>query len=217
MDELHRMGNFNGTFLVLIGIQNSSIGTAKKISHDTRLRDIYENIEFICSAKSDFKRYREALRKSSFPCIPYLQLWVKDIEFLIESEPPFVMGKSINFDKCIQFARFVDELRGYQKRYIKIEAISCLQKWIDGLAEEVKYTSKFRKSKVDRQFEQTSEHMIDRFQSNITKYVTQMTPNLQNEIQVCITFLFMIIFYFIIRILTLHYYHHYSYFFFIII
>jgi hypothetical protein len=146
MTELTKLNNFNGMAALYSGIVRSH--TSKKTMHSLpqALRQTYEYAEQLFSDKSSHKRYREALRNATLPCIPYVGLFLIEIENLLTLQ--LVDGGQIWFERCVEVANLVGEFTKYQIPYNqfdfksrnfpleKLQLIPCVQKWLRGLVDD---------------------------------------------------------------------------------
>lgn len=90
------------------------------------------DLQTLFSYSHSYRNYRAALKSASMPCLPYLGLFLTDLNFVHESQPDKVHFIScddecmqhsssqlesglLNFHKMSQFARVCSEVQRYQK------------------------------------------------------------------------------------------------------
>jgi hypothetical protein len=186
LDILLKLKNFNGAFSIYDGIKRwKQLTPTRMMSRVPHLRQIYENAETIFSVKGNYKHYRKLLEKCTLPCVPLVDVWLMDIESLTEHEPPFKSGNFINFEKCRLFSSVLAHIRGYQQRY-HFTHISCLQKWLSGLVNEVVETVKYRKTMVSSHFVMKWFELVMRFQTLVNQSRKRNLPNMVEEKEVCL-------------------------------
>jgi len=77
---------------------------------------------------SNFSRYREALRTSPPPSVPFLGLYLTDLTFIEDGNPSFLKGSNlINFDKRTKVATVIQEIKQYQVSQYCLQDVPLIQ------------------------------------------------------------------------------------------
>lgn len=103
--------NYNAVMAIVV----ASLGSA----HVRRLSDTKELIppghlsclskmESLMDSKGNYKKYRQTLRTSPTPAVPYFGIYLKDLTFISDGNPDYLKGGIINLTKRRQVsARFL--------------------------------------------------------------------------------------------------------------
>jgi len=98
---LRKMQNFQGVMSILSGLCSSAITrlkvTLEKISQ--RATKVLKGIEVEMEATGSFKNYREAIKNSNPPVIPFLGVTLQDLTFIEEGNPDKTVDNQINWEK----------------------------------------------------------------------------------------------------------------------
>eukprot|EP01103_Thecamoeba_quadrilineata_P019456 TRINITY_DN7892_c0_g1_i1.p1 TRINITY_DN7892_c0_g1~~TRINITY_DN7892_c0_g1_i1.p1 ORF type:complete len:1077 (+),score=244.67 TRINITY_DN7892_c0_g1_i1:35-3265(+) len=117
-NKFKELNNFNGIMEVLSCIHSSSITRLKNTWAvlGKHIQDQLHEFSDLMSPKSNFKNYREALRKAKGPYVPYLGTYLTDFTFLDDCKPNAI-DSLVNFDKVKTFGLNLLEL--YHFKYIQ--------------------------------------------------------------------------------------------------
>lgn len=88
-----------------------------------------------------FKQLRDRLRASNPPCLPYLGMYLSDLTF-IEENPTILSNGLINFDKCRQIARALQEISQFQDSEYYLTLVETISQFITKSSSVVKYNDK---------------------------------------------------------------------------
>lgn len=118
--NLLELNNFNSFNAILSAMQNSAV---HRLSHTkeacgskfTKLLDAWTTL---MSPRQNSANYKAALAAAAAPAIPYLGLYLSQLTFIEEGNPPRLHGL-INFKKCRLISKVIVNLLQYQvgKRY----------------------------------------------------------------------------------------------------
>ena len=64
-------------------------------------------MESLMDSKSNHKKYRETLRTSPTPAVPYFGIYLKDLRFISDGNPDYLKGGLINLSKRRQVRKFL--------------------------------------------------------------------------------------------------------------
>jgi hypothetical protein len=159
---LIKLNNYNSSFCIRLGISESAVGSLKKYIHliRTSQRIQFETNDNLFSEKSNWKKYREIIKKVSGPCVPYLGVILSDLKSLKES---LVDGGMIHMEKCRAITSLLDDIRQLQVPYKGIEMISCVRKWMIELRDTLNHNSRHRNSIV-------TSHLKDQIEVTVTQF-----------------------------------------------
>ena len=65
----------------------------------------------VLAAKEDLKSYKEKQENSNSPCVPYLYMFLEEIQFIDSSNPDVSKGGIINFQKHQKLSRIIRHLQ----------------------------------------------------------------------------------------------------------
>jgi len=116
---LRELNNFNGLLEIISGMHHSSVDrlrrTFESISdkHKKTLLDLKQ----LLSSDKSWAVYRETLRQTSTPLIPYLGVYLSDLVFIETGNSDWWDGSVglVNFKKCRFIAKVISEITNYQQ------------------------------------------------------------------------------------------------------
>lgn len=105
---------------VLAALSNASVSRLKKTWEllPTSSSESFNDLGQVMSSQSSFKLYRERLRASAPPSIPYIGVYLSDLVFIDEGNPDTLEQSDlelVNFDKHKQVAAVIQEIQKYQQ------------------------------------------------------------------------------------------------------
>ncbi|KAI8818096.1 ras guanine nucleotide exchange factor domain-containing protein [Fimicolochytrium jonesii] len=115
---LRNSNNYNTLMAVLAGINSGAI---LRLVHTRKLlkgRQSYRNyqaLEKLMSSEHAFAAYRQALKYSELPCIPYLGVFLRDMLYIDESKDKRADG-TINLPKFLHMGDVILMIQNYQSR-----------------------------------------------------------------------------------------------------
>eukprot|EP01121_Diplochlamys_sp_Union-15-3_P015991 TRINITY_DN5365_c0_g1_i1.p2 TRINITY_DN5365_c0_g1~~TRINITY_DN5365_c0_g1_i1.p2 ORF type:complete len:177 (+),score=32.21 TRINITY_DN5365_c0_g1_i1:670-1200(+) len=97
--------------------------------------DLFHNLKDLMdgnAGEGNFADYREALRKTSPPCVPYLGLSLTDLTFLFDGNPYFVLDTKdiINFSKMRKITQIIQQTQIFQQMPYCLEPIIFIQEFM---------------------------------------------------------------------------------------
>lgn len=84
----------------------------------------FERLKKATDHSRNYSDYRQLLKQTSLPCLPFLGLYLTDLTFTDDGNPDTRNnGRLINFDKYVKTARIINDLMCYQSRYALCEVL----------------------------------------------------------------------------------------------
>jgi len=80
-------------------------------------------MENLMDTKGNHKKYREALRTSPTPAVPYFGLYLKDLTFITDGNPDNLTNGLINLNKRRQIYLLLDEIHRFQKKKYNFQKV----------------------------------------------------------------------------------------------
>lgn len=117
---LRSYGNFNSLMAMIAGINNSAISRLRDTKQNATERQGYKEFvgsELLMSSEKSFSRYRNALKLSEPPCIPYLGVFLRDLLYIDEANKDFKPDGSVNLQKFILMGDIILMIMNFQFRY----------------------------------------------------------------------------------------------------
>jgi len=87
----------------------------------------------LMSNESNYKNYRERLRGSNPPVVPYLGMYLTDLIFIENGNPDKTKENHINFDKSRLIARVIKEIQSYQQSPYNLKKIPEFEIYFNNL------------------------------------------------------------------------------------
>merc|ERR1711916_409686 len=84
MGELKKLNNFNGCMEIIAGLQSSAVYRLKNAwaRVDSKTLELYESLKDALSSSGSYKAMRNAIHMANPPCIPYLGMYLTDLNFI---------------------------------------------------------------------------------------------------------------------------------------
>eukprot|EP01117_Protostelium_nocturnum_P006591 TRINITY_DN2373_c1_g1_i2.p1 TRINITY_DN2373_c1_g1~~TRINITY_DN2373_c1_g1_i2.p1 ORF type:complete len:255 (+),score=81.52 TRINITY_DN2373_c1_g1_i2:82-846(+) len=101
--------------------------TREKLSRKSK-QDIAD-LETLMDMRGSFKRYRDVLKESDFPVLPYIGVYLTDLIF-IEEGNPLRIGRRINFSRAVYVHNVISAVQRYQQSPYNITLIPPVQAFI---------------------------------------------------------------------------------------
>ena len=94
--------NYNAVMVIVVAALGSAPvrrleGTKEQIPPESM--SCLQKIENLMDSKGNHKKYREAIRTSQTPAVPYFGIYLKDLTFISDGNPDYLKGGVINLNK----------------------------------------------------------------------------------------------------------------------
>lgn len=151
------MNNFNTLLEITSGLNSADVQRLKSTwkSLPSKYIVYFEELEDVMATQKNFKTYRDALKTSFPPVLPYFGesgrlplplllrirfllrsipgIYLRDMTFIDEGNPDYVQGDLINFEKLSLISAVLREVEAYQKVRYDIQPIPVLQNYFKNL------------------------------------------------------------------------------------
>eukprot|EP01117_Protostelium_nocturnum_P017730 TRINITY_DN7270_c0_g1_i5.p1 TRINITY_DN7270_c0_g1~~TRINITY_DN7270_c0_g1_i5.p1 ORF type:complete len:534 (-),score=166.34 TRINITY_DN7270_c0_g1_i5:955-2556(-) len=139
-DEAHELSDWDLTFAIMKGLQSEEVLKVKgneTWTHADVHFQAFEELKNTVNPRNNYKNYREALSKCNRQCVPWLALPLKEISDLEEDNPTKLSGGLINFKKCVEMAKILEEIiMKQQMRYTQINSNQDIQYWFSQVLQD---------------------------------------------------------------------------------
>ncbi|PYH92393.1 ras GEF [Aspergillus ellipticus CBS 707.79] len=97
-----------------------------------RIRSTLETMRSVMSSERNFTHYRETLRGTSPPCVPFLGIHLSDLTFTTDGNPDSTPPPEsfINFQKRTKIASILHEMQTYQNMPYTLYPVAEIQEFI---------------------------------------------------------------------------------------
>jgi len=96
-----------------------------------KINALLESLRELIASTKNFGLYRETLHAANPPCIPFLGVYLTDLNFIDEGIPSVVKNTElINFTKRIRNAEVIRDIQQYQNVPYTLNPVPDLQEWI---------------------------------------------------------------------------------------
>ncbi|KAI9089827.1 ras guanine nucleotide exchange factor domain-containing protein [Phlyctochytrium arcticum] len=120
---LRNLNNYNTLMAVLAGVNSAAVlrlrQTRKLLQNRQSYRE-YQALEKLMSSEKSFALYRQTLRKSDLPCIPYLGVFLRDLLYIDENKDRRPDG-TINLPKFLLMGDVILKIQNFQLRTYAIQ------------------------------------------------------------------------------------------------
>lgn len=125
--------NYNAVMAIVV----ASLGSA----HVRRLSDTKELIppghlsclskmESLMDSKGNYKKYRQTLRTSPTPAVPYFGIYLKDLTFISDGNPDYLKGGIINLTKRRQVFMLLEGIHRFQRKRYNFQEVSEIKTYL---------------------------------------------------------------------------------------
>jgi len=123
-ENLKQLKNFQTLFAVLTGLNSSVVTRLNQtfLEIAPRSRETLNDLMQIISREENYKNYREFLRYSALPCLPFGDVILKDL-LAIEDTHPDHINNLVNFQKRQLLYRAITGIQGYQQRPFNLQPV----------------------------------------------------------------------------------------------
>lgn len=119
--RLLQSSNFSGMFGIYSGLVHPAITrlektmklVEKKLKKEEKVREMTDTVAQVYSPENDYMRYRGMLQQAPPSCIPWMELFVKDLSGVLSDGEIYVDGL-VNFAKCRKIAALVNVVKNCQ-------------------------------------------------------------------------------------------------------
>uniref|UniRef100_A0A6B2KX29 Ras-GEF domain-containing protein n=1 Tax=Arcella intermedia TaxID=1963864 RepID=A0A6B2KX29_9EUKA len=123
--ELRKINNFNGEMEIVSGLNRTPI---YRLSDTKRLLQHYKNFHEELDSSRSFAKLRQAIREANPPCIPYMGMYLTDLNFIEEGNKDYIpKTQLINFFKIRLISGKIKEIRTYQNQGYDFKEIPEIQ------------------------------------------------------------------------------------------
>jgi len=120
--DLHSIGNFNGVMEIISGLNRGPVyrlkGTTSVLAEKHKITyGHWQELITLTDATKSYANLRKALREVDPPCLPYLGMYLTDINFIEDGNKNTFPGtKLINISKRRMIAETLKDIRQYQQK-----------------------------------------------------------------------------------------------------
>ncbi|KAL4893715.1 ras guanine nucleotide exchange factor domain-containing protein [Aspergillus ambiguus] len=95
-----------------------------------RIRETLQEMRDLMASDKNFARYRETLRQTNPPCVPFLGIYLTDLTFIDDGIPDMVSPGMINFSKRSKTADILHDMQQYQNMPYNLQPVAELQEFV---------------------------------------------------------------------------------------
>jgi len=112
-----KLNSFNTALEIIAGLNMISIQRLKKTwkGLQSKTRKKFDRLEELLSHHQNYQLYRETLRFTPVPALPYFGLFMRDLAFTDAGNQTFLENNKINMTKMAMIASIVKDIQHYQK------------------------------------------------------------------------------------------------------
>jgi len=130
-EHLRALNNFSTLMAFLGGFNNAAV-TRLKFTRQllpNRSLVVLGDLEKVMSVDQSYKIYRESLKVSNPPCIPYLGTHLSDLTFIDEGNPDLISGL-INIGKWVLTYKQIADIHKYQNIAYNLRRVEGIAKFV---------------------------------------------------------------------------------------
>eukprot|EP00026_Physarum_polycephalum_P002010 Phypoly_transcript_02014.p1 GENE.Phypoly_transcript_02014~~Phypoly_transcript_02014.p1 ORF type:complete len:251 (-),score=24.10 Phypoly_transcript_02014:142-894(-) len=127
--------NYNGLMEILSGLNMTAIHRLKRTwgALAPKSLAIFRDLNQLMSPDSNFKAYREVLKKlnnTTHPRVPYLGRYLTDLVFAEDAMSLHLQNGLIHFWKCKSIAQIIWDLTAHQKQSYTFNSVPLIQSYL---------------------------------------------------------------------------------------
>lgn len=119
--------NYNAVTAIVVAALNSApvrrLEGTKELIPPEYLSWMHK-MENLMDSRGNHKKYRETLRTSPTPTVPYFGIYLKDLTFISDGNPDYLKGGVINLSKRRQVYVLLEEIHRFQKKRYNIQEVN---------------------------------------------------------------------------------------------
>ncbi|KAJ3046093.1 hypothetical protein HDV00_003843 [Rhizophlyctis rosea] len=134
-DKLLALHNYNTLMAIMSALNSSTISRLKRTWEliSGKQKVLLETLRNATDHSRNYADYRAKLRRVQSPCLPFLGLYLTDLTFTEDGNPPFRNNnRLINFDKYVKICRIIQEVQRFQIPY-NLAEVHDLQDWLSNM------------------------------------------------------------------------------------
>ncbi|KAI9486063.1 MAG: ras guanine nucleotide exchange factor domain-containing protein [Benjaminiella poitrasii] len=141
-DACLQLNNYNTLMAIRSALDSTSIARLKRTwDHlSVKYRTMWEPVYRATDSQRNFAEYRQRLKSTVAPCLPFLGVYLTDMTFIDDGNADYRMSpggkRLINFDKYIKFTRILNEIDQFQIPY-KLFEVEEIQTYLKKTLESV--------------------------------------------------------------------------------
>lgn len=126
-DHCYKLQNYSSMWAIVSALNSEPIYRLQR-TWDLlcpRARDKLAKLQDIATPLRNFAAYRQQLRRTEPPCIPFFGLYTKDLTFIEDGNPDFLNDRDgyINFGKCRLLSTVLAEIQRFQSQVYCLEHV----------------------------------------------------------------------------------------------
>ncbi|KAG2374715.1 hypothetical protein C9374_010459 [Naegleria lovaniensis] len=137
-EHLRKLNNFNTLKAILNGFETGAVKRLKETRNElgNKSKEAETVLKQLMSEENNYKRYKEVLKQSSVPAIPYLGVHLQDLEYIEKNHHDFVKNTNrngselINWIKRESLSEVIKEIKHFQNpigyKFVKVYQIQEL-------------------------------------------------------------------------------------------
>nr|CAG4708104.1 unnamed protein product [Naegleria fowleri] len=137
-EHLRKLNNFNTLKAILNGFETGAVKRLKETRNElgNKSKEAESSLKQLMSEENSYKRYKEVLKQTSIPAIPYLGVHLQDLEYIEKNHHDFVKntnrngGELINWIKRESLSEVIKEIKHFQNplgyKFVKVYQIQEL-------------------------------------------------------------------------------------------
>jgi len=132
--KCYELNNFNAVMEILSALNCTAIHRLRQTWSllPPKSVEVFESLEFLLNSEGSFVAYREALRKSRPPIVPYLGITLTDLVFISEGNPDYLVDSPnlINWGKANLLASVIKEMLFFQETPYNLEKVDSIHSYL---------------------------------------------------------------------------------------
>ncbi|KAI8911038.1 ras guanine nucleotide exchange factor domain-containing protein [Gorgonomyces haynaldii] len=133
-EKCRELNNYNTLMTILAAFNSSPIHRLKKTWDlvPQKIMSGLDNLKDLMNSIKNFNSYRNALRHSNPPCVPFLGCYLTDLTFLEDANPHRLKEdpKMINFAKMAKIAEVIREVQQFQQASYQLKTVAEIESWL---------------------------------------------------------------------------------------
>ncbi|KAG0015743.1 hypothetical protein BGZ82_001296 [Podila clonocystis] len=121
---LREMGNFNTTMAIIGAMNTSSIhrlGQTRELLQSKEIWNTFKDLEHLMSSERSFFEYRQALKATKLPCIPYLGVHLGDLLSISEGNKDYRQDGTLHWQKFCLMTEVISTVMHFQSEPYRIQ------------------------------------------------------------------------------------------------
>eukprot|EP01119_Soliformovum_irregulare_P005251 TRINITY_DN1693_c0_g1_i2.p1 TRINITY_DN1693_c0_g1~~TRINITY_DN1693_c0_g1_i2.p1 ORF type:complete len:1126 (+),score=323.25 TRINITY_DN1693_c0_g1_i2:34-3411(+) len=144
-NKCKNLNNLSAVMAIVAALQSQSVYRLNQTwaGISNQQRSIFEDLKKLISKENSFREHRTRIKQCKPPCVPFIGVYLTDLNFIEDGNPNFIENGLINFMKRRRLARIFRDIQQYQQTSYSFQEVPFIRDFImngPGISDDECYT-----------------------------------------------------------------------------